>query len=125
MIKVGKMTDNNILAEKSINFAIRIVKCYTYIRDTKKEEIMSRQMYRSGTSIGANIHEAIQAQSKSDFVSKLGISLKEASETIYWLKLLNRTNYLDDNMFESLKTDCDELIRITVASIKTAKKNMA
>lgn len=86
---------------------------------------MSRQMYRSGTSIGANIHEAIQAQSKSDFVSKLGISLKEASETIYWLKLLNRTNYLDDNMFESLKTDCDELIRITVASIKTAKKNMA
>ena len=85
---------------------------------------MSRQMYRSGTSIGANIHEAIQAQSKSDFVSKLGISLKEASETIYWLKLLNRTNYLDDNMFESLKTDCDELIRITVASIKTAKKNM-
>ncbi len=119
------MTDNNILAEKSINFAIRIVKCYAYIRDTKKEEIMSRQMYRSGTSIGANIHEAIQAQSKSDFVSKLGISLKEASETIYWLKLLNRTNYLDDNMFESLKTDCDELIRITVASIKTAKKNMA
>ena len=119
------MTDNNILSEKSINFAIRIVKCYTYIRDTKKEEIMSRQMYRSGTSIGANIHEAIQAQSKSDFVSKLGISLKEASETIYWLKLLNRTNYLDDNMFESLKTDCDELIRITVASIKTAKKNMA
>ena len=116
---------SGVLEEKSLKFAIRIVNLYKYLIDEKKEFVMSKQVLRSGTSIGANIAEAQYAQSKADFLTKMHISLKEASETIYWLKLLNRTNYLDDNMFESLKTDCDELIRITVASIKTAKKNMA
>ena len=85
---------------------------------------MSKQMFRSGTSIGANIHEGIQAQSKADFVSKLSIALKEASETSYWLVVLNRADFLDEKLYLSLKADVDEIIRILVASIKTTKKNM-
>ena len=77
------MTRKNILAEKSVDFAIRMSKCYKYLSDEKQEYIMSKQLFRCGTSIGANIHEAIQAQSKADFISKLGISLKEASETSF------------------------------------------
>jgi four helix bundle protein len=84
----------SILAEKSLAFAIRVVKSVLYLQNEKKEMIMSKQMLRSGTSIGANIHEALYAQSKSDFSSKLSISLKEASETSYWLTLLHRTEYL-------------------------------
>jgi four helix bundle protein len=80
-------------------------------------------MFRSGTSIGANIHEAIQGQSRADFISKMSISLKEASETSYWLVLLHKTNYLDDNVYSSLKSDLDEMIRILIATIKTTKKN--
>ena len=79
------MTRNNILADKSVDFAIRMAKCYNYLMNEKNEFIMSKQMFRCGTSIGANIHEAIQAQSKADFISKLSISLKEASETSFWL----------------------------------------
>ena len=90
----------------------------------KNEYIMSKQLFRSGTSIGANIHEGIQAQSKADFISKFGIALKEASETSYWLVVLNRAKYLDDVSYLSLKSDIDEIIRILVASIKTTKKNM-
>ncbi len=90
----------------------------------KNEFIMSKQLFRSGTSIGANIHEGIQAQSKADFISKFGIALKEASETSYWLVVLNRAKYLDDVSYLSLKSDIDEIIRILVASIKTTKKNM-
>ena len=99
--------------------------CYKYLTEKKSEYIMSKQMFRSGTSIGANIHEGIQAQSKSDFVSKLSIALKEASETSYWLVVLKRANYLDEKLYLSLKTDVDEIIRILVASIKTTKKNMS
>ena len=82
------MTKNNILLDKSISFAIRIVNCYNYLCNEKKEYVMSKQVFRSGTSIGANIHEAVQGQSRADFVSKLGIALKEASETSYWLVIL-------------------------------------
>ena len=98
--------------------------CYKYLLEEKKEFIMSKQMFRSGTSIGANIHEGVQAQSKADFVSKLNISLKEASETSYWMTVLYRANYLDEKIFDSLKQDLDEIIRILIASIKTTKKNM-
>ncbi len=118
------MTENNILADKSIDFSIRIVHCYKYLMDEKKEFIMSKQLFRSGTSIGANIHEGIQAQSKPDFISKLGIALKEASETSYWITLLNKAEYLDESMFQSLKKDLDEIIRILISSIKTSKKNL-
>ncbi len=98
--------------------------CYKYLMGEKNEFIMSKQLFRSGTSIGANIHEGIQAQSKADFISKFGIALKEASETSYWLVVLNRAKYLDDVSYLSLKSDIDEIIRILVASIKTTKKNM-
>ena len=118
------MTRNNVLADKSIDFAIRIVNCYQYLMTEKKEYIISKQMFRSGTSIGANIHEGIQAQSKNDFISKLSISLKEASETSYWLKVLKRTEYISEVMYSSLLSDLDEIIRILIATIKTTKKNI-
>jgi len=91
--------------------------------DEKKEFIMSKQLFRSGTSIGANIHEAIQAQSKNDFISKLSISLKEASETSFWLVVLHRSDKLDEQLYKSLKNDIDEIIRLLTSSIKTTKQN--
>ena len=118
------MTKKNILVDKTIDFSIRMVKCYKFLQE-KNEYIMSKQMFRSGTSIGANIHEGIQGQSKAYFASKLGIALKEASETSYWLVVLHKANYLDENAFVSLKNDLDEIIRILIATIKTTKKNMA
>jgi len=114
---------NNPLAEKTIDFAIRIVKCFQYLQDTKREFVMSKQMLRSGTSIGANVHEAIYAQSRADFINKLSIALKEASETSYWLVLLHRTDYLTADMFDSIKADVDQIIRILISSIKTTRKN--
>ena len=114
---------NNPLAEKTIEFAIRIVKCFQYLQDTKREFVMSKQMLRSGTSIGANVHEAIYAQSRADFINKLSIALKEASETSYWLVLLHRTDYLTADMFDSIKADVDQIIRIIISSIKTTRKN--
>ncbi|MBO4801200.1 MAG: four helix bundle protein [Bacteroidaceae bacterium] len=117
------MKDDNVLAEKSLDFGVRTVNCYRFLRKEKKECMMSMQLYKSGTSIGANIHEGLQAQSKADFISKLGIALKEASETTYWLKLLFRTDYITQQMFESMMTDCDELSRLLTAIIKTSKDN--
>ena len=117
------MTKNNILLDKSISFAIRIVNCYNYLCNEKKEYVMSKQVFRSGTSIGANIHEAVQGQSRADFVCKLGIALKEASETSYWLVILYRTNHLEEKMYMSLKEDVDEIIRILISTIKTTKNN--
>ena len=117
------MTENNILVNKSIDFAIRIVNCYNYLTEEKKEFVMSKQAFRSGTSIGANIHEAIQGQSRADFLSKLSIALKEASETSYWLVILHKTEYLDDRLYDSMKADIDEIIRILISTIKTTKKN--
>ena len=118
------MTQGSILTDKSVDFAIRMAKCYQYLMNDRQEFIMSKQMFRSGTSIGANIHEGIQAQSKADFVSKYSIALKEASETSYWLVVLHRSEFLDDKLYLSLKQDVDELIRLLVSSIKTIKKGM-
>ena len=118
------MTKNNILADKSVDFAIRMANCYKYLKEEKQEFIMSKQMFRSGTSIGANIHEAIQAQSKPDFISKLGISLKEASETSFWLVVLHKAGTMDGPIYNSLKRDLDEIMRILIATIKTAKDNL-
>ena len=106
----------SILAMKSLDFGIRVVRCVQYLQKEKNEYILSKQVLRSGTSIGANIHEGLYAQSKADFVSKLTISLKEASETSYWLILLNKTDYLTQEIYESLKLDVDELIRMIIAS---------
>ena len=113
-------TNNNLLAEKSLDFGERMANCYKYLCSNKEEYVMSKQLYRSGTSIGANIHESIFAQSRADFINKLKIALKEAGETSYWIKLLHRTEYFDDSMYKSVMKDCDELIRLLIASINTA-----
>jgi len=107
---------------KSYSFSIRVVRLCQYLQKEKKEYLLSKQVLKSGTSIGALIREAEFGQSKADFVSKLSIALKEANETAYWLSLLKDTDYIKNDEFISLKTDCDELIKILVASIKTAKK---
>jgi len=117
------MVEKNVLIERTLAFAIRIVNGYKYLIDNKKEFVMSKQMLRCGTSIGANSNEAIYAQSKADFVSKLSIALKEASETSYWLTLLYKTSYIEEDMYTSMKKDLDEIIRIIVKTIKTTRKN--
>lgn len=113
----------NAILIKSKAFAIRIIKLYQYLSDEKKEFVLSKQLLRSGTSIGANCREAARAQSKADFVAKLNISLKEADETAYWLELLNETDYLTKAQYESIYADCEELIKLLVSIIKSAKNN--
>ena len=113
----------NLLVDKSIAFASRIIKLYQYLIRTKKESIISKQIVRSGTSIGANINEANYGQSKADFVSKMHIALKETAETEYWLKLLTISEYITEDMGKSLLNDCLEIKRILVTSINTAKEN--
>ena len=112
----------NVLKEKSYAFALRIVKLYKYLC-IHKEYVLSKQVLRSGTAVGALVSEAEFGQSKADFISKLSIGLKEANETLYWLKLLKDSGYLEEKMFESIKPDVDELIKLLIASINTAKKN--
>lgn len=100
---------NNVIEKKSFDFAIRIVNLYKYLNTEKKEYVLSKQLLRSGTSIGANVAEAEQAQSKPDFVSKMNIALKEMSETKYWIRLLQATNYLSEEETSSIFADCVEL----------------
>ena len=107
---------------KSKLFAIRIIRFYKYLTEEKKEFIISKQLMRSGTSIGANIRESYFAQSQADFIHKLNIALKEADETAYWLELLVESNMIEEHMFNSLYTDVKEIIALLVASIKTAKE---
>ena len=113
----------NLLIDKSIAFAARIIKLHNYLIKTKKETIISKQIIRSGTSIGANISEANYGQSKADFISKLHIALKETAETEYWLRLLITSEYISEAMGDSMRKDCLELKRILIASINTAKSN--
>ena len=115
----------NLLIDKSIVFASRIIKLHQYLIRTKKESVISKQIVRSGTSIGANINEASYGQSKADFISKMHIALKEAAETEYWLKLLISSDYITADMGKSLLADCLEIKRILIASINTAKGNSA
>ena len=113
----------NVLIDKSILFASRIIKLHRYLIKSKKETIISRQVVRSGTSIGANINEANYGQSVADFIAKLHIALKETAETEYWLRLLILSEYITSEMGESLLDDCLEIKRMLIASIKTAKAN--
>lgn len=113
----------NVLIDKSIIFASRIIKLHRYLIKNKKETIVSKQIVRSGTSIGANINEANYGQSKADFIAKLHIALKETAETEYWLKLLAMSEYITEEMGVSLLKDCLEIKRILIASINTAKEN--
>ena len=113
---------DNILIDKSIDFGARIVKLHLYLIKTKHETVMSKQILRSGTSIGANVNEAQYGNSKADFIAKLHIALKEAAETEYWLHVLERSDYLDTKMAASIMNDCLEIKRILIASINTAKQ---
>ena len=113
---------NRVVQNKSFSFAVRVVKLCKFLREEQKEFTMTKQLLRSGTSIGANIAEAQQAQSKSDFVHKMSIALKEAAETNYWLRLLHATDYLSDKAMESMILDCSELEKMLTAIIKSAKE---
>lgn len=110
------------IQNKSFCFAVRIVRLCKLLRHERKEYILSKQLLRSGTSIGANIAEAQQAQSRPDFISKLNIALKEASETRYWLRLMEATDYLTKSEYESIIADCIELEKILSASVKSMKQ---
>ena len=112
----------NILIEKSIDFGARIVKLHQYLLKTKHESVLSKQILRSGSLIGANINEAQYGNSKADFIAKLHIALKETAETEYWLHILKKTDYLDESMASSLLKDCLEIKKILIASINTAKE---
>ena len=109
--------------QKSMAFAVRIVQLSNFVSTEKKERVLSKQILRSGTSIGANLREARYAQSTDDFIRKASIALKEVSETEYWLELLYRTDYLTAEQYESIQADCSELAKMLTAIVKTTKKN--
>ena len=115
------MKTENVLQEKTYAFAIRIVKASQYLTVEKKEYVLSKQLLRSGTSIGANTEEAIGGQSDKDFYAKLNIVYKEARETFYWIKLLRDTCYFEENQAFSLLKDCEEILKIVGSTIKTMK----
>ncbi len=117
------MKRDNAVLDKSKAFAIRIVGLYQFLKEKERFFPLAEQTLRSGTSIGANVREARRAQSTKDFLSKLYIALKESDETAYWLELLHETEYIDQNMFESLYNDCEELTKLLTAIIKTSKAN--
>src|ERR1041384_4691397 len=113
------MSRDSVLKDKSFGFAIRIVKLCKFLKKNHREEVLSLQILRSGTSVGANLREAEFAESRKDFRHKLQVSLKEMNETSYWLELLYGTEFLTKKMFDSMKRDGDEIIRMLVASLKT------
>ena len=117
------MSQDSVILTKSLKFAARIVKLYQYLTKEKHETVISKQIIRSGTSIGDNANEAIYGVSKSDFIAKLQISLKETAETEYWLRLLVMSEYLSEPEGQSMIADCLEIKRILVSTLKTAKEN--
>ena len=110
----------NVIFVKSKAFAIRNIRLYQYLTETKREFVLSKQLLKSGTSIGANVREALQAQSRKDFVSKMNIALKEAAESEYWLELLFETNYLSESEFTDIISDCREVNKLLIAIVKTS-----
>ena len=118
------MSKRSIIGEKSFLFAVKIVGLYKSIVENKREFVLSKQILRSGTSIGANVREAGSAESKSDFIHKLGIAQKEADETLYWLELLFNTNYISESQFEDYSNGCKEIVKIIRSIILTTKKKM-
>lgn len=117
------MSHDSIILSKSLHFAARIVKLYQYLSKEKHETVISKQIIRSGTSIGANANEAVYGVSRAEFIAKLQISLKEAAETEYWLRLLVLSEYLSEQEGNSLINDCLEIKKILIASLKTAREN--
>ncbi len=118
-----KGKDDNAILVKSKVFAIRCIRLYQYLTDTKHEYVMSKQLLRCGTSIGANVKEAVRGQSRADFGAKLNISLKEASECEYWIELLHETDYISDAECESILSDCVELIKLLTSIVKSTFNN--
>ena len=115
---------DSIAYEKSKKFAIRVIKLYQHLSKTKSEYTLSKQLLRSGTSIGANIKEALNGQSKKDFLAKMNIALKEAGESEYWLELLHETGYLSDEEYESINPECIELNKLLTSIVKTTKSKI-
>lgn len=113
----------NLIKEKSFDFAVRIVNLYKYLSSDKKEHVLSKQLLRSGTSVGANVRESEHAVSKNDFINKLAIAQKEINETIYWLEILNATDYLNQKEFEDINDDAVEIIKLLTTIIKNTKQN--
>ena len=123
LVHFYKELEDNVTFNKALDFSVRIVNLYKYLREEKGETVISKQVLRSGTSIGANISEALAAESKDDFIHKVHISFKEGNETKYWILLLYRTGFINEKEFNSLANDCQELRRLMAAIIRTAKKN--
>lgn len=117
------MTEN-VIKNKSFAFAIRVVKLYQFLCETKKEFILSKQLLRSGTAVGALVREAEHAESKSDFKHKMSIAQKEINESLYWLELLKETSYLTNEQFQSINADAVEIIKLLTSIVKTTKTNI-
>ena len=117
--------EENVVKEKTFTFAIRVVKLYKYLCSDKKEYILSKQLLRSGTSVGAMVREAEHAETKKDFLHKMAVAQKEINETIYWLDLLKETDYLTAQQHESIKMDAIEIIKLITSILKSTKKNIA
>lgn len=115
------MEVDNIIVVKSKAFAVRVIRLYQYLQSEKREYVLSKQLLRSGTSVGANVKEVIRGQSKADFIAKMNIALKEASETEYWLELLNETDYIDQKQFQSIYQDIQEILKLLVSIVKSSK----
>jgi four helix bundle protein len=113
----------NIIKDKSYVFALRVIKTYKFLSEKQREFVLSKQMLRSGTAVGALIREGEQAQSRADFIHKMNIALKEANETEYWLMLLKDSDYIDENSFVSIHKDCAELVKMLISIVKTTKGN--
>ncbi len=118
------MDKENVIVNKSMDFAVRIVNLYKYLKSEKAEYVMSKQLLRCGTSIGANVRDSLRAQSKADFNTKMHIAMKEASETEYWLELLESTEYITKAQAESMLKECVEIIKILISITKTVRKNI-
>ena len=119
------MKKENLILEKSKQFAIRIINLSKYLKAEKQEYVLSKQLLRSGTSVGANVRESLRAESKADFYHKLNVALKEADETAYWLELLFETDYISPAQFDSIYNDCSEVIKLLVSVTKTQKNNLS
>ena len=115
--------DRNIVVEKSFEFAVRVVNLYKFLIREHKEFVLAKQLLRCGTSIGANVAEAQRGQSRADFAAKMGIALKETNETVYWLRLLYRTDYLTKTQYESVDADAQELLNLLAAICRTANQS--
>ena len=118
------MVENNITQEKSYLFAIRIIKAYKYLSTRQKEYVLSKQLLRSGTAIGALVREGVHAQSRADFLNKMNIALKEAYETEYWISLLHDTDYFSEDIYSSIHADSVELVKLLTSTVKTLKDSL-